>query len=315
MTIQYQNNRTGETWDVTELVSTAKWTTTRRGSPGKLQLNLLQTDEVTWVEGGIVTYLEEERGLFYGYVFQISRSHAETVEILAYDQLRYLKNKEIYQRSGVRADEVLTTIAQNFELEIGTLPNTGYVIPHMEEVNATLFDIVLKAMELTLVHSGRMFYLWDNFGALSIGEVVRPQSMLVIGEDSLATGFEYQTSIDSETYNKIKLVRDNKETGERDVYISQDSKTMAHWGILQHHETVAEEMNEAQIKERSNQMLELHNRPTRTLSLSAIGAVGVRAGEVIYVALPAIHVEDAFLVEEVSHDLVAETMQLKVKVI
>ena len=36
--------------------------------------------------------------------------------------------------------------------------------------------------------------------------------------------FDYNSSIDSDTYTKIKLVRDNEESGKRDVYIAQDSR-------------------------------------------------------------------------------------------
>lgn len=71
-----------------------------------------------------------------------------------------------------------------------------------------------------------------------------------VGDRSIATGYTYESEIDSETYNKIKLVRDNKTTGKRDVYIFQDSNNMTFWGVLQDYETVQEGMNEAQIKER-----------------------------------------------------------------
>ncbi|MFL8589819.1 cell wall hydrolase, partial [Clostridioides difficile] len=62
--------------------------------------------------------------------------------------------------------------------------------------------------------------------------------------------FDYNSSIDSDTYTKIKLVRDNEESGKRDVYIAQDSTHMRSWGILQMFETVDKNMNEAEIKQK-----------------------------------------------------------------
>lgn len=127
--------------------------------------------------------------------------------------------------------------------------------------------------------------------------------------------YTYDQDIDSDTYNKIKLVKDNKTTGKRDVYIYQDSKNMTLWGILQDYETVDESMNEAQIKERGAKMLELYNRPSRSFSLNAIADLSVRAGRVLYIEIGAVGVKSFFLIEEATHDLLKETMTLKLKVV
>lgn len=138
---------------------------------------------------------------------------------------------------------------------------------------------------------------------------------LFVGDGSLATGFTYESEIDSEAYNKIKLVKDNKKTGKRDVYIFQDSKNMTLWGILQDYEVVDEDMNEAQIKKRGGQMLELYNRPKRSFSVSAIADLSVRAGRALYIGIGAVGVKSFFIVEEATHDLLKETMSLKLKVV
>lgn len=316
MKIQYQNNRTGAAFDVTSLVTAVKWSTVRTGSPAKLELTVLRDQAVQWVHGGIVTYLDGDRGLFYGYVFKITRSEEETVGITAYDQTRYLKNRDTYVLEGVRADQVLTRIAKDYRLKVGTLPSTGYVIPSLvaDGQQKSLFDIILSALELTLVNAGRMFYLWDNFGTLRLSEVVTPKELPIIGENSLATGFSYESSIDGETYNRVKLVRDDKSTGKKEVYLEQDANNIGLWGILQLQETLDENLNAAQAREQCRQKLQLYNRPEQTLSLSALEVPGLRAGEIIYCALPSIGVERSFLVEETSHDLLEETMELKVKV-
>ncbi|KAF5056853.1 hypothetical protein DSECCO2_363010 [anaerobic digester metagenome] len=316
MIFQYQNNQTGDAFDITNLVTAAKWTTKRRGSPAKMEISVLSSTPVVWVEGGIFTMLDDDNtGLFYGYVFKITRTEDETVSIIAYDQTRYLKNKDTYVFSGVRADQVLSLIAADYKLKVGKLPATGYVIPSMVFDIKPLFDIILEAIDRTLIHAGRMFYLWDDFGALRLSEVIVPKEVPVIGENSLATGFEYSSSIDGDTYNKVKLVRDNDSTGKRDVYIALDGNNMGLWGILQYQEQVDENLNAAQVKERCMKMLELYNRPEQELKLSALSLPGLRAGQIIYAALPKIGVERTFLVEEVTQDILDETMELKVKVV
>ena len=316
ISILYQNNMTGETHDVATLCTGATWTTKRSGSPASLELTLLVHDDVAWNHGGIVALKEDNAGIFYGYVIKISQNEEDEVTVTAYDQTWYLKkNKETYVFAGKRADEILTQIAADFGLQCGALANTGYAIPSMVEDGQTLFDIVLKALDYTLVNTGKMFVLWDDFGALRLADVTESIQDLIIGDNSLATGFTQESEIDSETYNVIKLVRDNKETGKRDVYLFQDSGNMALWGTLQNYEAVDEEMNEAQIKERGGMMLELYNRPKRTFEVKALLDLSVRAGQALTIEIAKIGVSSFFIVEEVSADLMKETMTLKLKVV
>lgn len=173
----------------------------------------------------------------------------------------------------------------------------------------------MKALDHTLINSGKMFVLWDDFGSLRITDVEKSKLDLFVGDSSLATGYTYETDIDSESYNKIKLVRDNKKTGKRDVYIFQDSKNIKLWGVLQNYETVDEDMNEAQIKERGGQMLELYNRPKKSFEVKALLDLSVRAGRALYIGIKDVGVSSFFIVEEASADLLKEQMTLKLKVV
>ena len=316
ISILYQNNESGDAFDVTTLATAAKWSTKRSGSPASLELTFVDDASVKWTHGGIVAMKDGTTGLFYGYVVKISYDEKEQVKVTAYDQTWYLKkNKETYVFNGKRADQILTQIAADFGLKCGVLENTGYAIPSMIEDGQTLFDIVLKALDHTLINTGKMFVLWDDFGSLRITDVAKSKLDLFVGDGSLATGYTYETDIDAEAYNKIKLVKDNKTTGKRDVYIFQDSKNMKLWGVLQDYETVNENMNEAQIKERGDQMLALYNRPKKSFEVKAIMDLTVRAGRALYIGIKRIGVSSFFIIEETSVDLLKETMTLKLKVV
>lgn len=316
ISILYQNNESGAAFDVTTLTSAAKWSTKRSGSPASLELTVVADDSVVWTHGGIVALKNGSTGLFYGYVVKISYDEKDQVKVTAYDQTWHLKkNKETYVFNGKRADQILTQIAADFGLKCGALENTGYAIPSMIEDGQTLFDIVLKALDHTLINTGKMFVLWDDFGSLRITDVAKSKLDLFVGDSSLATGYTYESDIDAEAYNKIKLVKDNKTTGKRDVYIFQDSKNMKLWGVLQNYEVVDESMNEAQIKERGGQMLALYNRPKKSFEVKAIMDLSVRAGRALYIGIKRIGVSAFFIVEETSVDLLKETMTLKLKVV
>ena len=313
--ILYQNIDNGDAHDITTLVKSASWKTKRTGSPAQLDLTLVSDPAVEITEGGIVTLTENGTGLFYGYVFKHGRNEKGEATVTAYDQLRYLKNKDTYVFTGQTADAITTQICADFGIKVGALEATGYAIPSMVEDGQTLFDIILKALDLTLINTGRMFYLWDDFGSLRISDVTQSVLGLVVGDESLATGYSYQSDIDSDTANKIKLVRDNKETGKRDVWIVEDSSTQQRWGILQHYDKVAEEMNSAQVETMADSLLELKNRPKKSLSINGLSDLSIRAGRSIFVEIADVGVSGWYIVDECTHDLLKETMTLKVVIV
>ena len=64
ISILYQNNVTGDAFDVTTLCAGAKWSTKRSGSPASLELTVIVDDSVTWTHGGIVA-LDDEKPAFF----------------------------------------------------------------------------------------------------------------------------------------------------------------------------------------------------------------------------------------------------------
>lgn len=310
----YQNTESGAAHDITTLITAAKLKTARRGSAGCFTFSVLPS-EVEWVHGGIVRVKSGDLGLFYGYLFKVKKKSEGTAEITAYDQLRYLKNKNTYVFANVKASQVIREICEDFKLKFAAIPDTEYVISSMVEDGTELFDIILKALDYTLINTGKMFCIWDNFGLLTVSEVSSRKLDFMLGDGSLATDYNYESSIDGETYNQIKLVRDNKETGKRDLYLFKDSGNMGRWGLLQYFEKVDENMNAAQISKRGEQLLELYNRPEQTFSVDGISDLRVRGGNMIFVQIKALGINRFCLVEEAEHDLLGETMKLKIKAV
>lgn len=314
MQVLYQNNETGAVYDITTLVSSPRWKTVRKGSPSSFTFSAMPSG-VEWLHGGIIRVMNDKKGLFYGYIFRIKEGSDGVKDITAYDQLRYLKNKNTYVFENVTATQVVREICEDFGLKTGVLADTGYVIPSMVEDGQTLFDIVLKALDYTLINTNRMFCLWDDFGALRVSEVSDNKLDFMLGDSSLATNYSYESSIDGETYNQIKLLRDNSDTGKRDLYLFKDSGNIARWGLLQYQETVDENMNSAQIQQRGSQLLELHNRPEKTFTADGISDLRVRAGMMIFVKIKALKINSFHLIEEAEHDLIGGTMKLKLKAV
>ncbi|EGT5272150.1 C40 family peptidase [Clostridioides difficile] len=278
------------------------WEIERRGTPSKLEFTIVMDDILEFCEGNSVRLYYKGVGIFYGYIFQKKRDKENHIKIVAYDQLRYFKNKDTYVYSNKTASELVKMLAKDFNLKYNVIEDTKYKISRVEE-NKTLFDMVLTALDDTLREKKEMYVLYDDFGRITLKNVASMKLDTVMNNDVIED-FDYNSSIDSDTYTKIKLVRDNEETGKRDVYIAQDSTHMRSWGILQMFDTVDKNMSEAEIKQKCDILLKLYNKKTKSLSLkNALGDIRVRAGCLVpvFLNLGDIELQNYMLVEKVKH--------------
>ncbi|WP_276950554.1 XkdQ/YqbQ family protein [Acetatifactor muris] len=264
-----------------------EWTTERKGVPGKLTFKVLRDDNLDFAEGSAVRLKQDGDAIFFGFVFRQQRTKEQIITVTAYDQLRYLKNKDTIVYENKTADQFVRMLAADYSLNVGTLENTNYVIESRVEENTSLFDMIQNALDLTLMNTGELFVLYDDFGRLTLKHlssmaVGSPGAYLMIDEET-GGNFEYTSSIDESTYNKVKLTYDNEETGFREVYIAQDSGNINRWGILQYFDTLKKgENGQAKV----NTLLKLYNRKTRNLKIeNVLGDNRVRAGSMVVVRL------------------------------
>lgn len=316
------DNKNGNVWDISGIVSDITWKTSRIGSPGSLDITMIKGgiyQDVSFQvnNGDIIRFRYNNQNVFYGYVFSVDGGRDEAVRIKCYDQIRYLMNKDTYVFSQVTAADIIRRIADDFNLRTGQIASTGYTIPTMVEDNQTLLDIIDKALVYTLSNTGRIFVLYDDFGSLTLRDAEDMLLDFVIGDNSLMTNYVMKSSIDEDTYNKVKLYKDNKETGKRDVYIAQDRANMEKWGTLQLTQSVDEDKNEGQIKALLNQLISLKNRETRSLQIEAIGDVRVRAGCYVPIVIGEYGINQPFLVNTATHRFNGDdyTISIELKVI
>lgn len=264
-----------------------EWTTGRKNIPGKLSFKVLKDDVLEFSEGSAVRMKENGNEVFFGFVFKQQRSREQIITITAYDQLRYLKNKDTIVYENKTADQFLRMVATDYTLNIGVLEDTNYIIESRVEENTSLFEMIQNALDLTLQNTGEMFILYDDFGKLTLKHLSSMAvgtlgAYLMVDEETCET-FDYTSSIDDNTFNKIKLAYDNEETGFREVYIAQDSGNINKWGILQYFDTLKKGEN-GQAK--ADALLKLYNKKTRNLRLAnVLGDSRVRAGSMIVVNL------------------------------
>ena len=259
-----------------------EWSAERSGAPGQLTFKVLEDNKLKISEGNAVRFKYKGKKVFYGFIFSRQTDGGGEVSVTAYDQLRYFKNKETYVFEDKTLTQIIRRIASDFGLRKGSLEDTKYKIPHRVEDNQTLFDIIANAQDLTMMNRGKMYVLYDDFGKLALKSISKMKVDIVIDKDT-GQKYDYSTSIDSETYNQVKLYYDNKKTGKREVYIARSGKNINAWGLLQHYEKLEDGENG---KVKADTLLKLYNARKKTLSVKqAFGDRRVRAGSMVVVSL------------------------------
>ncbi len=250
------------------------WETARKGTPGKLKFSLPYST-FSPDEGDKVEFYIGDKGIFSGYIFTISENgDTKRKEITAYDQLRYLKNKDNYVYKNKTASELLKMIAEDFSLKLGKIDATSYKIPYRVEDSKTLFDIIETALDLTYENTGEEYILYDDFGKLSLVKLNDLQTNLLI-DDSSSENYTLQSSIDK-SYNKIKLLHEDNRKNLRKIYLKEDKAYEEKYGVLQYFSHINGDENGFLKAEK---LLNSYKNPVKSLSVYGVfGDLRVRAG-------------------------------------
>ena len=272
----------------------------RSGTPGKLTFKTLRVSAVEFSEGDAVCFYYNNKGVFMGYIFTKKRDREHRIEFTCYDQLRYLKNKYTYVFQKKTATQIVKALCADFNLTTGAMDNTSYVIPTIAEENIAAIDITLDVLEETLLNTGNMFVLYDDFGKLQLKNTANMVSTTLICETT-AENFDYSSSIDDETYNSVILYYKNDDETIK-IYTAESKSTISKWGTLRYFEEVK---TPTIGQSKADSLLKLYNRKTRELKITgAFGDATVRGGTLIPVKLDLgdVKANNYMLVDKVTHN-------------
>ena len=250
------------------------WETFRKDSPSKLMFTVIKDNLVSFNEGSLVIFRYKQKDIFKGFVFEKSRDKEHHIKVVAYDQMRYLKNKHTYIYENKTASELVKMIASDFGLATGEIQDTGYKISSRIEDNTTLIDMIQFAISETYLNTGKLFTLYDDAGKLSLVDLNTLLVNDIIINGNSTQNFDYKTTIDNEVYNKIILYEDIEK--QRKFYLNK-AKTM----------------------------LNLYNKTNRLLTIkNTLGDIRLRAGATVYCDfdLGDLILQQLMLVEHATHN-------------
>lgn len=319
------DNRYGKTYDISKVTSDMTITTYLDDTPGKLEFTVRAVSPLAFWEGATVSVMVDGYGIYKGFVFKKKRNEdARSITVTCFDQMRYLKNKDSAVFEGVTSAQIFSTMCDKFALKFKVVDQSSHVCAPRSEDAVTIYEMIKRGMDDTLINTGEQFFIRDNFGVLehkNVKSCYRPE---VLGDKSFVTGFDYETSIDKDVYTQIKLYRDNQTTGKRDLFVVNDTvnggQRLKEWGILQLYQKIDESYNEAQIEARALAMLKFYCSTRRSLTLKCLGIKEFYAGCIFKAKikdLGDLSLDDFLLVQQCTHKFKNEehTMELKVEIV
>ena len=308
----------GEIMDITDLVKDLSWTDPLNDGAGYLEFSYILDESVGLIERGAPVRLsdnDQTQGIAYGICFKVTANQNKIITVKSYDRLRYFKAKDTIVTEGDTLNTLVKKAAAFFGFQIGENTQTGYVLPDAVNTDKSWLDIIYTGISDTLIGTENYYCLRDENGELCLSDMADLQLPIVLGDNSLAYGYDYSASIDDEFYNQIKLVSANESTGHADVYQVSDSNSIEQYGLLQYYEVLDNNANKAAAKSKADNLLRLYNREVESLTLSCLGNISVRAGCSIYGDIADIGLGRRLIVRKVTHKfLPVYTMSVEVMI-
>jgi len=317
--ILLQDIDSGILHDITNVTTQVEYTTERMtGHPGTLELFLVVRPEDEYLSGlimadankhgHIIQFSINGVGVFMGYGTFIGSDATHIVKLRARDQMFYLKSRDILFTENMTASQIFTQVCnrkENIKHEV-RVQSRAINDPYRYQ-DYTLFNMIDRAIDETIVKESEdrnLYIIRDEFGTLIFTELRQLNTDILLGDSEYAIGYMYESSIEEDTYNSIKIFRNNEDEGIRDIWIVQDSNSIAQWGKLQLLVEAEKAETDLELENLGRNLLEYHNVPDTTLSITAIGRLNAYAGNSIKLNLSKIGLTDLnrqFIIDSARH--------------
>ncbi|RCX22963.1 hypothetical protein DFP94_101552 [Fontibacillus phaseoli] len=274
----------GKHW-IEPLIKSAEWSGDVAQPHRTLTLTISNTlngkeQAVPFEVGKEIRFYANNTGLFRGIIFEYYISDRGEAVITAHDENVYLtKNVDTRKFTKMTAGAILKEICKAFEVPVGSVANTGYVIPKMNLHGTTLWDMIVTALTETRKQNGRKFSVFSKGGLLYLRERKEEVVRWHLERGVNITGASRSLSIeDTRTAVKVEAGEEKK----RSTAAAKDASMIAKYGLMQHYETASTDANKSQLDQLAKQRLKDLAKVGEEISVEALGNVEVIAGTAVY---------------------------------
>ena len=301
--------------DMSNLVESITWSG-RKGAPARsITINLIDDDSyghdrsgIACEEGHHCIFYWQGNELFQGIFMNDKRSNSKKLFAKAYDSGIYLSNnKDSFCYSNKTASDIFKDCMSRCEMPIGTVADTGYIIPELPKPKTTYTDVILDALSQTYKATGNRFYPLSMKGKISLLDRKKNVLQWVIETGVNLITYEYTKSIEN-TKTRIRLL-----TNEGKVLAEKVDKNLEKKiGIFQDVDTPKDSLNEAQLNDLIASILK-EKGIKRTLNITALGISNAYSGMCLHVIIKELGISKTYYIDEDTHTFQGRkhTMSLK----
>lgn len=320
-----------KTYDVSNCATDIKMKSVLYNSCGSLTFKLIHEDcQKLFTAGCRVRLYLDNRCWFCGWIFTTKHGGKADMSVTCFDWLRYFKVPLTYGKSqlktedgtqGLPASDIFKKICQDLAIPFDVYTNSVTPVPAQNWTQKTAFQILEFAINQTLINSdenNRKYFMYlheTNFeedegkdfldttlyktsGNLTwyCRNVMTVDTLI---DDDMLCGYDFEESIDKQTYNEIIVYKDNKtflsktgktlkrgkKTGTQTKKIAHDDVHKGLYGYLPYYHKAPDSYTEAQMQKVANELLKVTDRPTNELNLKCYGIIGMKVGYLVPVLI------------------------------
>jgi|GEM_PF-2202948 len=300
---------------------TVIWQTHRIASqPGSLEVTVsegLIDTGITINPGSFIEFGVNGISYFLGNIEDVElvkdTADGAKFSIKAYDHKKLLKSvASRYRPIGTTASDFFAEVMTWFNSDIRSKGDIGISWSVLEPsvarlnddyfANQTLYSMFKQSMTDTHIaeNGNRQYMIRDNLGVLEWRDLQALRKPLVLGDRSFAGSYTYTDTL-KDTYNVIRVFRDNQELMMRDIWTKYDRENMQRWRHRQLSIQADEHLTDAEVSNKIDLFLSAKNRRRRTLEMDCAGINGFQAGDGVQARALRASIDHFMWSESVSH--------------
>lgn len=305
-------NSAGAMIDLTPITKKIVWSGSLQGAAMSLTVELSAYEGLAdMVDTGdqLILYgpnLEEGgiREVMRGYILQRRRdtTGGGGMVLTAYDLLIYLlNNRDDYIFRNVTATDVVKTVCGDWDIPLGEVASTQYVINKMIARNMTLYDMIVKALVLTREGDGTKFFVRAKEGKVHLVPKAHNPVTWVLAYGSNILGATHEEDV-LEMRNRISVRTHGDEEEKPEILATVDDEALVKkYGVFQEiHSVDGNAVDKFKAQEIARNLLKKLAKVKQTATVTAIGVNTLYPGDPVIVEEPITGLKGTYYVKDIT---------------
>ncbi len=284
MTISlYLTNNAG-TVEISQLVQSITWSGDVEECARTLEFEMVSSSldknlpEVDCSLGNSVTFMQDNRVLFFGYVFQRQKDTGSgIIRITCYDRGIYLnRNESSYKFTNMTPEAIAKRVCGDFGIETALIAETGMKLTR-NFIGSNLYNVIKTCYDLAAVQTGEDYILRFEGQKLNVLKKAVTEETLVIEGGSNLMSASVSESID----NMITQVA-IYDSSDKLVNTRRDEERTKLYGLMQSYL----EQTDGEDADKSAAKLIENNGVSQKITLNNLGNIANLSGAAVVVREP-----------------------------